>query len=97
MTVQELRKRIESVCKENYEILDISFYSVSQSYKKNTKDQTKVVIVYVVKYDTFSDNIYAWSGKTVEEAILEFIDPDQLTAVSGSDIGDISSKKIESF
>ena len=94
MTTDELKTRIESVCKKGYDILDVKFYKDT----KGSKTIQRVVVVYVVRMSVFSENIDVWDGDSVEKAILRFIDPDQLKALENDNRHEISSpQQVESL
>lgn len=78
MTPETLRRRIESTCKKNLEIVDIKFYRD----EKGKKPLQLVVVVYIIRYSALSDEMDTWSGNSVEKAILRFIDPNQLKAIN---------------
>ena len=77
MSPEQLRIRIEAVCKKNTEIVDIKFYKDN----KGKKPIQRIVIVYINRYSAISDDIRVWDGDSVEQAILRFIDPSQLKAL----------------
>ena len=95
MTTNELRKRIETTCKKDIDILDVRFYKNKMSAKE--KYMQRVIVVYVHRMGILSENIDVWDGDSVEKCILRFIDPDQLTAISGSDITTTSLHQVESL
>ncbi len=73
MTAKNLKKKLLEVCRKNREILDVIFYQ---------KDKKKlIVVVYIDKYKGLSSNLDSFNFRSIEAAVLFFIDEDQLTAM----------------
>ncbi len=90
MTNEELKKKLQSVCEPKLTIVDVRFY-VFNGEK----------LIVVVRGKTFSSGkvfgIYSQYYDSIEKAILDYIDPNSLTAMEMSENVGSSSAEIESF
>ena len=70
MTRHELKERLNEICSQDTEILDVFFYKEGK--------HTMIVIPYVIRYKMLSPTLDVRRFSTAEEAVVRFYDSERL-------------------